>query len=406
MKKNGEREAVAVRIGNARVFLDGAFADGGIEFDGEIAAAGAAVRGGLDAEGCYLIPGLVDIHSHAAMGADASDGDPEGLVRMARYYAAEGVTAWCPTTMTLDEDELTRALRAIRDFRRPADGAAAVGVNLEGPFLNPAKCGAQDPGKMCPPDIALFRRLNEASGGAVRLVTVAPELPGAADFIREASACCTVSLGHTAADYDTARAAFDAGARHVTHLYNAMPPLGHRAPGVIAAASDAGATVELISDGLHVHPSAVRLTHRLFGDRLALISDSARCAGMPDGEYTLGGQPITLRDGKATLRGTDTIAGSAIHLMEGLRRAVRFGVPLEAAVTAATRTPARAIGLDGRIGSLAPGRRADFVLLDGALGVRAVFIGGAQIVGAPLREREERYGKQLWRSFAQGTTTT
>jgi len=376
-----------VRIQNARVFTDGAFARGGIEFTETVTATGAGVSGGLDAEDCYLIPGLVDIHSHAAVGADASDGEPEGLERMARYYAAGGVTAWCPTTMTLTEAELTRAMRAIRDFRAPQDGARVVGVNLEGPFLSREKCGAQDPNKVRAPDEALFHRLNEASGGMARLITVAPETPGALDFIRAVSRECTVSLGHTAADYDTAMAAYEAGARHATHLYNAMPPLAHRAPGVIAAASDAGATVELISDGLHVHPSVVRLTHRLFGDKLVLISDSARCAGMPDGEYTLGGQPITLKDGKATLRGTDTIAGSAIHLMEGLRRAVRFGVPLEAAVTAATLTPARVVGRQGELGSLEQGRRADFVLLDAALDVRAVFLGGRQIAGAPLEMR-------------------
>ncbi|MBQ9458387.1 MAG: N-acetylglucosamine-6-phosphate deacetylase [Oscillospiraceae bacterium] len=378
-----------MRIENARVFRGGAFESGGIDFESVIRAAGAAVTGGLDAEGCRLIPGLVDIHSHGAAGADASDGDPEGLERMARCYAAAGVTAWCPTTMTLDEAALVRALCTVRDYRRPRDGAAVAGVNLEGPFLSREKCGAQDPRKVRAPDIALFRRLNEASGGAVRLVTLAPEQPGAAEFIAEACRECTVSLGHTTADYDTARKAFDAGASHVTHLFNAMPPLLHRAPGVIAAAFDADATVELIADGLHVHPSVVRMTRRLFGDRLALISDSVRCAGMPDGEYTLGGQPITLCGGRATLRDTETIAGSAITLMEGVRRAVRFGMPVEEAIVSATEVPARIIGMAGEIGTLEPGARADFVLLDDALDVRAVFIGGVQIAGEPLCARQE-----------------
>ncbi len=376
-----------MKISNARVFINGAFMDGGVEFSDTVSAVGAAVDGGLDAEGCYVIPGLVDIHTHAAVGADASDGDAEGMVKMSRYYAGRGVTSWCPTTMTLKEPELTRAVRVIRDFTRPADGARVAGVNLEGPFVSYAKRGAQNPDNIHAPDAPLFHRLNEASGGIVRLVTVAPEEPGALDFIKEVSRVCTVSLGHTTADYDTAMAAFDAGARHTTHLFNAMPPLAHRAPGVIAAASDAGATVELISDGLHIHPAVVRLTQRLFGEKLVLISDSLRCAGMPDGDYMLGGQPITMKDGKATLKDSDTIAGSSIHLLDALQRAVRFGIPLEAAVTAATLAPARVIGKDDEIGSLAPGKYADLVLLDRELNMRAVFLGGVQLAGAPLGER-------------------
>ncbi len=370
-----------MRITNARVFLDGAFVEGGIAFSEKIIAAGSAVTGpgDLDAEGGYVIPGLIDIHTHAAVGADASDGDPEGMLALSRYYAAGGVTAWCPTTMTLQEPELTRAMHAIRDFVRPADGAKVAGVNLEGPFLSYAKRGAQNPDNLHAPDIGLFRRLNDASGGLVRLVTVAPEEPGAIPFIREASRVATVSLGHTTADYDTAMAAYGAGASHATHLFNAMPPLHHREPGVITAASDAGATVELIADGLHVHPAMVRLTHRLFGEKLVLISDSLRCAGMPDGDYVLGGQPITMKNGRATLSGTDTLAGSSIHLMDGLRRAVSFGVPLEAAVTAATLAPARVIGRDGEIGSIAPGKRADLVMLDSQLNVKAVYIDGKRI---------------------------
>ena len=375
-----------MKISNAKVFIDGAFVDGGIDFNAKITAVGEAVTGGADANGCYLIPGLIDIHTHAAVGEDASDGEAAGMPKMARYYAARGVTSWCPTTMTLKEPELTKAMHVIRDFVRPADGAKVAGVNLEGPFVSYEKRGAQNADNIHAPDAALFHRLNEASGGIVRLITVAPEEAGAMEAIRAISRVCTVSLGHTTADYDTAMAAYDAGASHATHLFNAMPALGHRAPGVIAAASDAGATVELISDGLHIHPAVVRLTHRLFGDKLVLISDSLRCAGMPDGDYTLGGQPITMKDGKATLKGSDTLAGSSIHLLDGLRRAVAFGVPLEAAVTSATRTPAQVIGRDD-IGVLERGKCADFILLNQNLNIRAVFIDGTQIAGNPLEER-------------------
>ena len=339
-------------ISNANVFLDGRFVTGGIEFSDVVEAVGPAVTGGTDLGGCYVIPGLIDVHTHGAMNEDASDGSPEGLVKMARYYAAGGVTSWCPTTMTLKEPVLTKSMEAVRDFQRPADGAKVAGVHLEGPFLSLKKCGAQNPDNLHAPDAQLFHRLDEASGHRVRLVTVAPEEPGALPFIREVSRTCTVSLGHTTADYDTAVAAYEAGASHATHLFNAMPALNHREPGVAAAALDAGATVELITDGFH---------------------------GMPDGDYELGGLPITLTEGVARLRGSSTLAGSSIHLMDGLRRAVSFGVPLEAAVYAATAAPAKAIRRDHEIGTLALGLAADFLVLDKDLNLKAVYVDGVRV---------------------------
>ena len=369
-----------MKITNAKVLIGHDFVEGGIEFEEKIIACGADVTGtgDLDAEGCYLIPGLLDMHTHAAMDEDASDGKPEGLVKMAAYYAAGGVTSWLPTTMTLKEPELTEAMKAVRNYVRPAGGAKIAGVNMEGPFVSYAKRGAQNPENLHAPDIDMFHRLNEVSGHQVKVITVAPEEPGCIDFIREASRVCTVSLGHTITTYETAMQAYEAGASHTTHLYNAMPPLAHRAPGLIAAASDAGATVELIVDGFHIDPAVVRLTQRLFGDKLVLISDSGRCAGMPNGDYTLGGQPITLKDGKACLKGTDTLACSSVHLMEAVRRAVRFGIRLSDAVYAASTAPAKAIGADD-IGALIPSRCADFVILDPNLAVKAVYIDGKQI---------------------------
>ena len=369
-----------MRISNAKVFLNGRFVEGGIEFDEKITAVGCDVTDGEDLGGCYVIPGLVDIHTHGALSEDASDGAAEGMPVLSRYYAKGGVTSWCPTTMTLKEPVLTEAMKVIRDFERPEDGAKVAGIHLEGPFLCYSKRGAQAAENLHAPDVEMFRRLNQVSGNLVKLITVAPEEPGALDFIREVSPVCAVSLGHTAADYATAMAAYEAGATHATHLYNGMPSLLHREPGVIAAASDAGATVELITDGLHIHPAVVRLTHKLFGEKLVLISDSLRCAGMPDGDYELGGQPITMKNGKATLTGSETLAGSSIHLMDGLRRSVSFGVPLEAAVTAATLTPAKAIRMDGEIGSLEEGKWADMVVLDEELNVKAVYINGKSIL--------------------------
>ena len=374
----------SMKIENANIFRNGKFAFGNLVFDRTIQAEeskdSVEQEETLDAEGGYLIPGLIDVHTHAAVGADASDGDSAGIARMAGHFAKNGVTAFCPTTMTLPEEMLKKAIRSIRDCALPEGSARIAGIHLEGPFVSREKCGAQNPDYIALPDPDMFKRLQDAAEGTIRLITIAPEAEGAEQFIRAVSGMCTVSLGHTTADYDTAMRAFVAGASHVTHLFNAMPSLQHRAPGVIAAASDAMATVELIPDGLHVHPAVVRLTHRLFGQKLVLISDSLRCAGMPDGTYEFGGQLITLRDKKATLEGTDTLAGSCIHLMEGLRRAVSFGIPLEAAVTAATETPAKAIGVFDRIGSIEQGKEADLVLLDDALQVKAVFVGGRKVV--------------------------
>ena len=327
-------------IKNAKVLIGKAFMEADIQFDGTVTAIGK-IEGpaDLDAQGGYVIPGLVDIHTHGAMGEDFSDGNPAGLQPMADYYAAHGVTSYVATTMTLSEEILTPAMHAIRDFR-PNGGAKCAGVHLEGPFLCYAKRGAQAAEHLHKPDAGLFHRLNEASGGQVKLVTVACEEEGALAVIREISQVGTASLGHTTADYDTAMAGFAAGASHATHLYNGMNSFLHRNPGVIGAAFDSGATVELICDGLHIHPEVIRMVHQLYGERLNLISDSLRCAGMPDGDYELGGQPITVKNGKATLSGTDTLAGSSISVLDALRNVVKFGVPLADAVYAATTAPA------------------------------------------------------------------
>ena len=345
-------------IKNAKVLIGKAFMEADIQFDGTITAIGK-IEGpaDLDAQGGYVIPGLVDIHTHGAMGEDFSDGNPAGLQPMADYYAAHGVTSYVATTMTLSEEILTPAMHAIRDFR-PNGGAKCAGVHLEGPFLCYAKRGAQAAEHLHKPDAGLFHRLNEASGGQVKLVTVACEEEGALPFIREISQVCTVSLGHTTADYDTAMAGFAAGASHATHLYNGMNSFLHRNPGVIGAAFDSEASVELICDGLHIHPAVIRATHQLFGDKLNLISDSLRCAGMPDGNY----------DG--------TLAGSSISLLDAVRNVTRFGLPLAEAVYAASTAPALAVGL--KAGTIQAGRAADLLVLDSDLALKAVFVDGKE----------------------------
>lgn len=339
----------------------------------------------IDAAGKYVIPGLIDIHTHGVVNEDASDGSLEGLHRMARFYLSCGVTSWCPTTMTLSEDELTKAMHAIRAYAEEQEAAGkgmrrahCVGVHLEGPFLSEAKKGAQASEHLRKPDAGLFHRLNEASGGRVRMVTVAPEEEGAIPFIRDIAPECAVSLGHTAADYDAACQAFEAGASHLTHMFNGMNGIHHRDPGVIAAAFDAGASVEMICDGLHLHPSVIRMAETMFRGRVNLISDSMRCTGMPDGTYSLGGQPVYVKQKKATLA-DGTLAGSSITLLDALRNVVRFGIPLERAVSYATAVPARAIGMYDRIGQIKAGCFADLLILDHELNLETVILHGNRI---------------------------
>ena len=328
----------------------------------------------------YAIPGLVDIHFHGCMGADLCDAEHDTIGILAEYEAGQGVTTICPATMTMPVEELRKIMANIGAYRGDS-GAHFAGVNMEGPFISPANKGAQAAENIIPCDAVLFRELNKMSGGRIRLVDIAPEEPGAMEFIEAVRDEVVVSIAHTAADYDTAMAAFQKGANHVTHLFNAMMPFHHRNPGVQGAAADAGAYVELICDGVHIHPAMVRAVFRLFGsDRVCLISDSMRAAGLEDGEYTLGGQAVTVR-GKRAVLADGGLAGSVTNLMNCLRTAVlEMGIPLEQAVQSATETPARSIGIFDRCGSIAPGKQADIVLLDRELNIRQVFVGGRAIV--------------------------
>ena len=359
-----------MKIVNGLVFdLENGFVERELYTDGLLISETSGDDNVLDASDCYVIPGLVDVHFHGAVGEDFSDATAEGLQKIADYELSEGVTYICPAGMTLGEDTLMEICKNTANHRKTStSGAEVVGVHLEGPFLCMAKKGAQNPAFLHTPDIDMLRRLNDAAEGCVKLVTVACEEPNGIEFVREATKDgITVSLGHTVADYDKASEAFAAGACHATHLYNGMPPLHHRDPGVIGAAFDAPhAKAELICDGIHIHAGVVRLTFKMFGaERIVLISDSLRATGMPDGIYPFGGLEIEVHGNRATIAGhPETLAGSVTSLMGCVRKAVEFGIPLADAVRAASYNPAQAIKIDDRAGSLDLGKEASIVLLN------------------------------------------
>ena len=357
---------------NANIFVDGQFQHGAFRVEaGKFTEVLNTVpaEDGVDLENQYVIPGLIDVHNHGNSGADFSDGDYDGLVKMARYLAQNGVTGFAPASMTLPYDVLETAYRtAVRlGSEQPSGCARLMGIQMEGPFFSEKKKGAQNGAYLKDPDLDAFKRLYDVSEGLLRIADVAAELPGAAKFTEQASKLCTVSIAHTDCSYEEASAVFDAGASHLTHLYNAMP--GSERENVVA---------ELICDGQHIHPSAVRMAFKLFPGRICLISDALRCCGMPDGQYTLGGQDVFLKDSVARLA-DGTIAGSATNLYDCMRKAVEFGIPKEQAILSATLIPAKELGREAEAGSIAPGKLADFVVCDETLNRKAVYLSGNRL---------------------------
>ena len=336
----------------------------------------------IDLQGATVIPGLCDVHNHGNSGEDFSDGNYDGLVKIAKYLASEGVTSFAPASMTLPYDVLEKAFATGRKLAdtQPEGCSRIMGIQMEGPYFSEKKKGAQNGAYLKTPDYEGFKKLYDGCDGLVRIVDLAPELENSKEFVEKASKLCTVSVAHTDSDYDHAKMAFDAGATHLTHLYNGMPSIHHRNPGVIpAAAENSNVRAEIICDGLHIHPASVRLAFNMFGaDRMIIISDALRCCGMPDGEYELGGQQVFLAGGIAKLA-DGTIAGSATNLFECMRRAMTFGIPEEDAIRASSYNPACSLGAQDKIGSIETGKLADFVVCNADYTEKTVYIGGKKI---------------------------
>ena len=381
-------------IDNVYVFTpDKAFVKGGIILDGDkirqvYEEKDAPQLNGdvLDGKGCYAIPGLIDLHFHGCKGDDFCDGDKAAIGRIAEYEASVGVTAIAPATMTLPVEELEQILHTAAEYKKETKDcrkADFLGINMEGPFISPAKKGAQDARNILPCNVEICDRFLKASEGLVKFIGIAPEeSEHAAEFIREVHERVNVSLAHTNADYDTAMEACRAGANHAVHLYYAMPAIIHRARcGVGAVLDNKDVMAEIICDGIHIHPSVVRATFQMMGaDRMILISDSMRATGMPDGQYTLGGLDVKVVGRLATLVSDGAIAGSATNLMDCMRTVVKkMDLPQETAVACATINPARSLGVEEQYGSLEAGKKAHVVLLDQDLELKAVIKDGVKI---------------------------
>lgn len=324
----------------------------------------------IDGTGCYCIPGLTDIHFHGCDGYDFCDDSLEACEAIASFELTQGVTSICPATMTLPSDTLDNICKTAALFHKKqtegsltTTGADLIGIHMEGPFINKNKKGAQNETYIQTPNSALIRHWCVSSEGLVKLVSLAPELPGALSCIRECKDEVAFSIAHTQADFHTAKLALAAGANHITHLYNAMPPFHHRDSGVIGAAYDTeNCYTELICDGVHISAPVVRTTFEVCQNRVILISDSMRATGKPDGSYTLGGLDVTVTGNHAILS-DGTLAGSVTTLTDCMKTAVSMGIPLETAVAAATINPCRSIGMDSLYGSISLGKKAHLVLL-------------------------------------------
>lgn len=357
------------------------FINADIEITGKkITAVGHLCGEGIDCTGKKIIPGFVDIHIHGCNGFDCTDGNPESVAGMSRFLASHGVTSFCPTTMTLPESELAKSFAFVKSAMGNESGAYIHGINMEGPFISPEKKGAQNAEYIALPDIEMFSRLNGIC--PVKLCDIAPEMPGATEFIKKAKEKCVISAAHTTADYETIANAISCGLSHATHLFNAMTGFGSREPGTVGAFfDDEDSYCELICDGIHIAPPALRTAFKILGEnRTVVISDSMSAAGLNDGEYSLGGQTVIKNGFRATLP-DGTLAGSVTNLHSELLNLLSFGIPEKQALKSVSVNPAASIGVQNICGSIAVGKNADLVIIDNELkNISSVFIKGSKII--------------------------
>jgi N-acetylglucosamine-6-phosphate deacetylase len=364
-----------IRVGGDRIEATG---------PGDPVGSGGAI---IDLGGCWVLPGFADIHVHGGGGASFTEGDAEDARKVAEFHRAHGSTRIIASLVTAPVDELADRAAMLAGL---ADDGIIDGIHLEGPFLSAARCGAQDPRYLIGPDLAAFARLHAAARGHLRMITIAPELTGATELIRAAAgAGVVVAAGHTDATAEMTYAAIDAGVTHATHLFNGMRPLHHRQPGPAGALLDREVTCEAIADGTHLHDTTIRLIARTAGPgNLVLITDAMAAAGMPDGEYRLGRQAVTVTGGVARLadgaRGAGAIAGSTATMAHVVHHALTsVGLSVADVAAAAATTPARVAGLADVTGALRPGLAADLVVLDADFRLRSVMARGQWVTPVP-----------------------
>lgn len=337
----------------------------------------------IEAQDKYVMPGFIDLHVHGGGGADVMDGEYEAIRKVAATHARFGTTAFLPTTLTMPKDKIIKSLQSIKEAKLKGTGTAAIlGIHLEGPYINPEKKGAQNEEGIMPLSKNEFLELNQASGYLIRLVTLAPEMPGAIDFIRWLHRKnIIISAGHTNATYQKMQEAIQVGLTHVTHLFNAMRGLHHREPGIVGAAlSDSRLTVEVIADGIHIHPIILKMIYQMKGsEKIVLVTDAIRAACLEEGNYDLGGKEVIVVRGQAKL-GDGTLAGSVLTKNQAVHNMVaQAGISLLEAVQMSTYNPAKCLGTEYRKGSLEPGKDADIVILNQDFEVELTMVSGQVI---------------------------
>lgn len=350
--------------------------------NGVFAETGDFMGDGIDVDGDYIIPGLIDIHMHGSVGYDCEDDNAAALEKIAEYQASTGTTTFLATFSSIGHDTLIRAVkRAVQAHEKNFGGAHIAGIHMEGPYISKKYCGAMNLDNIRNPDDKEINEVLDIAGDLLKIVSLAPENEGAMEFIDKYKDRFAISMAHTDADFEIGKQAIEHGASNVTHTFNAMRPLHHRSPNMLGAAFNSNVFMELICDGYHVHPEMVKIAYKLCGaDRLVLITDSLAAAGAKDGVYHESGLEIFVKDGKATLE-DGTIAGGTTPLFKCVKNLVSFGVPLNEAVKCASINPAKAAHIDKKYGSITRGKSADFLVLDNEYNLKQVYVKGKKLHG-------------------------